>query len=140
MGYPWYSTALTRTQRVFRHGYCAWRVPVLHLNAIYLPLPHISLFPIPTGARGSFDLIRRVSTPFTPSLFFPRSCNVLAIILCRLHRHLPRSVYPHPQRASSGILKFQSDVDMFHPTSPSFAPQIAHSFGLPRRRLHLPPP
>src|ERR1700761_286708 len=28
MGYPWYSTALTRTQRVFRHGYRAWRVPV----------------------------------------------------------------------------------------------------------------
>src|ERR1700761_1078703 len=27
-GYPWYSTAITRTQRVFRHGYRAWRVPV----------------------------------------------------------------------------------------------------------------
>src|ERR1700761_3290138 len=27
-GYPWYSTAVTRTQRVFRHGYRAWRVPV----------------------------------------------------------------------------------------------------------------
>src|SRR6201996_3988492 len=27
-GYPWYLTAVTRTQRVFRHGYRAWRVPV----------------------------------------------------------------------------------------------------------------
>ena len=43
MGYPWYSTVLTCTQRVCRHGYPGVPIPMLHLNpGMCVPVLHLT--------------------------------------------------------------------------------------------------